>query len=100
MADMKKEEQVEKAEKKEEAYETKEVPSSPTTTSFCVRKSELMADVKTGSYGRVVIPVKVVDVGDGLVHFMKEGEAKVDGEFSDHEPLDSMKKRIGVAEDR
>lgn len=93
MADMKKEE---KAAPKAEAYETAKAP----TTSICVRKQELMADVKTGSYGRLVIPVKVMDVGDGLVEFLKDGEAKVDGEFCDHEPLEKMKNRLGVAEDR
>ena len=71
-----------------------------TTTEFVVRRSELMANVKAGAYGRLIIPVKVLDVGDGKVYLQKDGEIKVDGEFSDSEPLDSMKRRLGTAEDR
>jgi hypothetical protein len=80
--------------------EKKELALDAATTEFKVRKSELMADMKAGSFGRVVIPVRVMDIGDGFVYFQKDGEVKVDGEFSDQEPLESMKKRIGVAEDR
>lgn len=97
MADMKKEDKKEVvAPAKAESYSAAKTP----TMSICVRKNELMADVKTGSYGRITIPVKVMDVGDGLVEFLKDGEAKVEGEFCDHEPLENMKGRIGVAEDR
>lgn len=81
--------------------EEKEEPSmDAATTEFMVRKAELMADVKAGAFGRIVIPVRVMDIGNGIVRLQKDGEVKVDGEFTDQEPLESMKKRIGVAEDR
>lgn len=97
MADMKKEE-MEDAE--DEMDDVEEPKMDAATTDFTVRKAELMADVKVGGYGMILLPVRVLDIGNGLVRLQKNGEAKVEGEFTDSEPLESMKKRLGVAEDR
>ena len=62
MADMKKVEKEDGEDDTHEEAETYAAAKTP-TMSICVRKNELMADVKTGAYGRIVIPVKVMDIG-------------------------------------
>lgn len=84
----------------DEMEDAEEPKMDAATTDFTVRKAELMADVKVGAYGKIVLPVRVLDIGNGLVRLQKDGEAKVEGEFTDSEPLESMKQRLGVAEDR
>lgn len=70
------------------------------TEVLLVRRSELQAAMKNGGFGKILIPVRILDAGGDVVRLQKDGNVEVQGEFTDSEPLDSMKRRLGTAEDR
>lgn len=65
---------------------------------FTLPKSELDASMSLDEKGKIMIPVQVVSESDSSFTFRKIGKCEVPEEFKD-EPLDEMRKRIGVVEE-
>lgn len=80
--------------------DSKENTAPEVTEVLLIRRSELTSAMKNGGFGKILIPVRILDAGGDVVRLQKDGNAEVQGEFTDSEPLDSMKRRLGTAEER
>lgn len=65
---------------------------------FTLPKSELDTSMAMDEKGKIMIPVQVVAESKDSFTFRKVGKCEVPEEFKD-EPLDEMRKRIGVVDE-
>ena len=64
---------------------------------FELPKSEVDAAVNVGEFGKISIPVEVIEVGD-KIKFRKNGKASAEDMFKP-EPLNDMRERMGVTDE-
>jgi hypothetical protein len=78
-----------------------DVKKNPTATvpvmEFMVPISELDMELKAGERGKLLIPVEVVAVNDGMVTFRKMKSITVEGTFR-RETTNEMRERLLEAE--